>query len=104
MQLKVMTYNLLYGFHERTDKMLVYREERAHAAQRVVRAEAPDVIALTEAAYCGAAGRIIRHDFATMFELPHVATAGFEGEWTNVLISRFPILHAERLELGRSPS
>ncbi|MBA2538941.1 MAG: endonuclease/exonuclease/phosphatase family protein, partial [Deltaproteobacteria bacterium] len=67
-------------------------------------AEAPDVIALTEAAYCGAAGRIIRHDFATMFALPHVATAGFEGEWTNVLVSRFPILHAERHELGRSPS
>ncbi len=104
MRIKVMTYNLLYGFHERTDNTLLYREERAHAAQVVVRAAAPDIIALTEAAYCGAAGRLVRHDFATMFGLEHVAAAGFEGEWANALVSRFPIVHIERLPLGRSPS
>ncbi|MBA3546428.1 MAG: endonuclease/exonuclease/phosphatase family protein [Nannocystis sp.] len=104
MRLKVMTYNVLFGFHERIDKTLVYQEQRAHAVRAVVRAEAPDVVALTEGAYCGYGGRVVRHDFAAMFDLPHVACVGFEGEWTNVLASRFPILHAERLPLGSNSS
>lgn len=103
-RLKVMTYNVLDGFHERIDKTLVYQEERAHAVRAVVRAEVPDVVALTEGAYCGYGGRIVRHDFAAMFDLPHVACVGFEGEWANVLVSKFPILHAERLPLGSSAS
>jgi len=104
MRLKVMTYNVLYGFHERAGSTLLYREERALAARTVLRAEAPDVVALTEGAYCGAGGRIVRHDFAAMCGLPHVACVGFEGEWANTLVSRFPIVHAERLPLGSSPS
>ncbi len=103
MRFRVMTYNALYGFHERSDEALIYREERAGAARDVVRAEAPDVVALTEGAYFGHRGRVVRHDFAAMFALPHVACAGSEGEWGNVLVSRFPIVRAERLPLGRSP-
>lgn len=104
MRLKVMTYNVLYGFHERSDHTMVYQEPRAHAVRDVVRAEAPDVVAVTEGAYCGTRGHIVQHDFAAMFDLPHVACVGFEGEWTNVLVSRFPIRHVERLPLGTSAS
>ncbi|MBA3538016.1 MAG: hypothetical protein H0T79_00155, partial [Deltaproteobacteria bacterium] len=104
MRLKVMTYNALYGFHERDGTTLRYQARRAQAAQLVVCAEAPDILALTEAVYCGAGGRFIRHDFETMFGLPHVHGVGFEGEWGNVIASRFPIVEVERVPLGGSPS
>jgi endonuclease/exonuclease/phosphatase family metal-dependent hydrolase len=98
-----MTYNLLYGFHEREGDALVYRDERARAAAEVVRAAAPDLLALTEAVYVGPGGRVVRHDFAALFGLPHVACRGFDGEWASALASRFPISRVERLPLGRHP-
>lgn len=102
-RLKVMAYNILYGFHEREGDALVYRSERARAAAEVIRAEAPDVLALTEGAYVGWRGRVVRDDFAALVGLPHVACAGVEGEWASVLASRFPILEVERLPLGETP-
>jgi endonuclease/exonuclease/phosphatase family metal-dependent hydrolase len=104
MRLKVMTYNLLYGFHERTGEGWVRREPRARAAAEVVRAEAPDVLALTEAAYCAPGGRLVRDDFAALFGLPHVACAGLDGDWACALVSRFPIRSAVAVALGGSPS
>jgi endonuclease/exonuclease/phosphatase family metal-dependent hydrolase len=101
MQLTVLTYNVLYAFHERQGHEMIAREERAHAVREVVRAVAPDIVGLTEAAYCGLNGRILRPDYREMFGLEHVFTAGYEGEWANCLVSRYPILHAERLPLGR---
>jgi endonuclease/exonuclease/phosphatase family metal-dependent hydrolase len=104
LQLKVMTYNVLYGFHERDGTTMIFREERARAAGELMRAQAADVVALTEGAYCGPGGRIVRQDYAAMLGLPHVACVGHEGEWGSVLVSRFPIAHVERLPLGRSPN
>jgi endonuclease/exonuclease/phosphatase family metal-dependent hydrolase len=101
--MRVMTYNLLYGFHERAGDAMVYRPERARAAAEVVRAAAPDVLALTEAAYVDADGRFVRQDFAALFGLPHVACAGFVGSWGNALLSRYPITRAARLPLGSHP-
>lgn len=100
-QLRVMTYNLLYAFHERQGDTMLFQEERARAVREVVRACAPDVLGLTEAVYCGVGrGRMIRPDYAAMFGLPHVHACGYEGDWGNCLVSRHPIRHAERLPLG----
>ena len=104
MRLKVMTYNVLYGFHERGEGTFVYRDERARAARDVIRAESPDLVAITEAFYVGADERAVIHDFAAMCQLPHVVRAGFVGDWGNVLVSRFPITRHERIALGTSPS
>ncbi len=99
--LRVMTYNVLYAFHERQGDTMLFQEDRARAVREVVRACAPDVLGVTEAVYCGPGrGRLIRPDYATMFGLEHVHAGGFAGDWGNCLVSRFPILHAERLPLG----
>jgi endonuclease/exonuclease/phosphatase family metal-dependent hydrolase len=96
-----MTYNVLYAFHERQGDTMLFQEERARAVREVVRACAPDVLGITEAVYCGAGrGRLIRPDYATMFGLEHVYADGFDGDWGNCLVSRFPIRHAERWPLG----
>jgi len=96
-----MTYNVLYAFHEREGDTMLYKEERAHAVRDVVRACKPDILGVTEAVYCGAGrGRLIRPDYATMFGMEHVHAAGFDGDWGNCIVSRFPIRHAEPLPLG----
>jgi endonuclease/exonuclease/phosphatase family metal-dependent hydrolase len=101
MRLKVMTYNLLYASHERVGQAMLFQEERAAAAYEVVRGEAPDVLGLTEAVYCGLAGRMLRPDYARLFGMDHLYAAGFEGEWACCLLSRHPIVSAERIDLGR---
>ena len=101
MQLKVMTYNLLYASHERHGSTMLYQEERAAAVREVVLAEAPDILGLTEAVYVGRAGWSIRPDYAGLFGMEHLFTAGYAGEWACCLVSRYPILHAERVPLGR---
>jgi endonuclease/exonuclease/phosphatase family metal-dependent hydrolase len=102
MRLRVMTYNLLYAFHERQGQTMQYHEERAHAAREVVRAEAPDILGLTEAIYCGFGGRILRPDYVSMFGLPHLYAAGFEGDFGNCLLSRVPLVQAARVSLGKT--
>jgi Endonuclease/Exonuclease/phosphatase family len=78
---------MLYGFHERVGNSFVFHPERADATREVVHAEAPDVLGLTEAVFCGPRGRHLLQDFATMFELPHVFFGGDEGDWTSCLVA-----------------
>jgi endonuclease/exonuclease/phosphatase family metal-dependent hydrolase len=100
---RIMTYNILYGSHERIGGELVFQPSRADAAREVVRAEAPDVLALTEAAYCDKQGRKIRQDFQAMFGLPFCYVEGAEGDWTSAVLSRFPFTEADRIPLGTNP-
>jgi len=100
MKLRVMTYNVLYAFHERDGETLMFHEERAAAVRSVVRACAPDVVGVTEAAYFGVGGRVLRPDYAQLFGMPHVHATGFEGDFGNCLVSRFPVRDVERLPLG----
>lgn len=101
--LRVMTYNILYGFHEQLGDSFVFQPDRAAAAREVVHAEEPDVLGLTEAVY-GARARYLHQDFASMFRLPHVFFGGDEGDWTSCLVSRYPIVDATRIPLGRHPA
>src|SRR5262249_42859449 len=101
-RLRVMTYNLLYGFHERDGDAMVFQPARAAAARDVVRAEAPDVLALTEAAYV-AGGRVLRQDFVALFGLPFLYADGMAGEWGSALLSRYPMRETARLPLGARP-
>ena len=100
---RVMTYNLLYGFHERYGDSFVFQPARAEAAREVVLAEAPDVLALTEAVYCDDRGRKIRQDFQALLGLPFFYAEGASGDWTSALLSRFPIAEASRIPLGTQP-
>jgi endonuclease/exonuclease/phosphatase family metal-dependent hydrolase len=101
---RVMTYNILYSCHERAGDEYVFQSRRADAVQAVVAAEAPDVLALTEAVYCDARGRKLRLDLVAMFGLPHLYSDGTAGDWTNCVLSRFPITAMSRLPLGVSPN
>lgn len=102
MRLTVMSYNVLYAFHEREGPSLRARPERQAAAREVVRAVAPDLLAITEAGYCLPRHRMMRPDYEGLFGLPHCAVGGFEGDFGHCLLSRWPILSAETLPLGDS--
>lgn len=102
MKLKVMAYNLLYAFHERHGRAMIAHDERAQAAREVIRAEAPDVLALTEAVYGGYHNLFHRPDYQQMFGLEHLAQACYPGDWGNCLLSRFPIVRSERRQLGQN--
>ncbi len=102
--MRVMTYNILYGCHERSGSSFIYQPARAAAVREVVLAEAPDVLGVTEAVFCGPRGRHLLHDFSSMFDMPHVFFGGDEGDWTSCLVSRYPIVEATRIPLGGSPS
>jgi len=102
-RLKVMTYNLRYGFHKYgADKIMLFQENEFRAAQKVIRSEKPDVLGITEAYYGAKQGRLIGIDYAKAFGYRHSYAASYEGDWGSCLLSRFPIVHAERLPLTKS--
>lgn len=103
MLLRVMSYNLLYAFQERDGGVLSRRPEREAAARDVVAVEQPDILALTEAAYCAAPDRFERPDYQTLFHLPYLAVGGYAGDFGHCLLSRYPIRSTEQLPLGKSP-
>lgn len=102
MKLKVMAYNLLFAFHERHGRMMIAHDERQQAAIEVIRTEAPDVLALTEAVYGGYYNLFLRPDYQRLFGLEHLAQACYAGDWGSCLLSRFPIVQAERWPLGKN--
>ncbi|MBI4145685.1 endonuclease/exonuclease/phosphatase family protein [Candidatus Woesearchaeota archaeon] len=107
MKIKVMTYNVLYGLHNRDGNLILLDLARMRAVRNIVRAEKPDILGLTEAVYCEFwtsqdRNRIIRVDYEQLFGLKHSYATGFEQEWGSMILSKFPILHAERLQLGKN--
>lgn len=111
MRFRVMTYNLLYGFHDRlSDDSLAFFPERMEAAYEVIAEAKPDILALTEAVFCVARSprdarvRLVRQQFERALDLPHWFADGAPGDWSSCLLSRYPIARRERLPLGSSPS
>ena len=90
-EVKIMTYNVLHGFHQ-VQAPFALERQRLEAAQRVVADENPDILAITEAAYGGPNQYGVSMNYAQLFGYPYVYFAPRPPyEWGNCLLSRFPI-------------
>ncbi|MEK6924730.1 MAG: endonuclease/exonuclease/phosphatase family protein [Nanoarchaeota archaeon] len=100
MQVKVMNYNVLHGFHSLDHKP---ENERLTAAQEVVRQEDPDILVLTEACY-GAqkpGGGSIFMDYGKLFGFANYRFAKRgDAEWGSAILSKYPITSMQNNERG----
>jgi endonuclease/exonuclease/phosphatase family metal-dependent hydrolase len=102
MQLKIMTYNILVGFHG--DKR-VFNPKRLKHAQRVVRAEKPDILVLVEAHFGKPNKEKILLNYKKLFPFPYYAYAQRRRNGSSgvCLLSKFPIVSHKRLRLEKTP-
>lgn len=93
MDLKILTWNVLYGFHDYPDdaRRPKLNESRLEAAKEVVAQEKPDIFVITEA--CFAMHNSYREilDYKREFKFPYAAYGQWQDEWGNMVLSRFPI-------------
>ena len=103
MAFKIMCYNIERGFHS-TDHNL--EKERLLAAQRIVKQENPDILALTEACYGQENSLGIKLDYQDIFDFPYGLFGGYPNFGPryadiggNCLLSRFP-MQGEAIKLA----
>ena len=93
MDIKVMTWNVLYGFHKYSEDMKrpKLETERLECAKAVVKRENPDILVLTEA--CFAMHNSYREvlDYKREFKFPYAAYGQWQDEWGNMVLSKYPL-------------
>jgi endonuclease/exonuclease/phosphatase family metal-dependent hydrolase len=94
---RLLTYNILEGFRplgaDEAERRSIDRARLA-AAQQLFAELSPDIVVLNEALYCDAYDGITI-DYGALTGFPHAASALYDREWGNAILSRFPILAAE---------
>lgn len=91
MEIKIMNYNVLHGFHK-VESPYSLEKERLESTQKIVYQENPDILVLTEACYGGENPFNISLDYKKIFNFPY----GFFGkwgnyEWGNFILSKYPL-------------
>jgi exodeoxyribonuclease III len=98
---RLLTYNILEGFRplgsSEAERRSIDRARLA-AAQRLFAELAPDIVVLNEALYCDAFDGVTI-DYGALLGYPHVASALYDREWGNAILSRFPILRSEETRI-----
>ncbi len=93
MNVKIMTWNALYGFHDYSEsaKRPKLAEDRLECAKEVVAAEKPDILVVTEA--CFAAKNSYREilDYKRAFKFQYAGYGQWQDEWGNMVLSKFPV-------------
>jgi endonuclease/exonuclease/phosphatase family metal-dependent hydrolase len=105
MDIKLMNYNILHGFHT-SEKPFILERERLEAAKEIVKKENPDLLVLTEACFGSPNKYGISMDYQKIFGFPyyHHAPATPEGyEWGSAILSRFPITETRNLSESWMP-
>ncbi|MFT4308915.1 MAG: endonuclease/exonuclease/phosphatase family protein [Candidatus Woesearchaeota archaeon] len=89
MKIRIMTYNILHGFHSNEH---ILDRARLNHAKKAVRIHNPDILVLCEACYGGYNHTGIYVDYQRIFGYEH-GFFGFWGdhEWGSCLLSRYPI-------------
>ncbi len=98
---RLLAYNILEGFRPQgadpSERRRLDRE-RLGAARQFFAEVAPDIVVLNEALFCreyDGAGV----DYAGLLGYPHEASALYDREWGNAILSRFPIRRAEETRI-----
>jgi endonuclease/exonuclease/phosphatase family metal-dependent hydrolase len=98
---RLLTYNILEGFRplgaDEAERRSIDRARLA-AAQQLFAELDPDIVVLNEALYCDAYDGITI-DYGALTGYPHVASALYDREWGNAILSRSPILGAEETRI-----
>lgn len=93
MAVKVLTWNVLYGFHDYSDEVRRPRlnTARLEAAKKVVAEEKPDVFVITEACFAVANSYREILDYKKEFKFPYATHGTWQDEWGNIVLSKYPI-------------
>lgn len=98
---RLLTYNILEGFRplgaDEAERRTIDRARLA-AAQQLFAELAPDIVVLNEALYCDAYDGVTI-DYGALLGYAHTASALYDREWGNAILSRFPILGAEETRI-----
>jgi endonuclease/exonuclease/phosphatase family metal-dependent hydrolase len=98
---RLLSYNILEGFRPvgaPASEQRALDRKRLDAASRLLVELTPDIVVLNEALFCREfEGRIT--DYAGLLGYPHHASALYDREWGNVILSRFPILDAGEMRI-----
>jgi len=95
-KLKVMEYNILQGFHTKSNPAML-EHERLVAARKLVLSEEPDILVLIEACADNISKHGINIDYSKEFNLPH----HFHGHKPNgshhgiSILSKYPFIEKE---------
>jgi len=89
MKIRIMTYNILHGFHSNEH---VLDKARLMHAKKAVKELNPDILVLCEACYGGYNNTRIYMDYPRIFGYEH-GFFGFWGdhEWGSYILSRYPM-------------
>lgn len=98
--IKVMTYNVLHGFHK-SSPPFEFEKDRLALAKKIVSEQNPDVLVLTEACY-GKEFKGSFVDYQREFGFPHHYHANRDCEHGVSLLSRFPITQADNFSFNRA--
>ena len=90
--IKLMNYNICYGFHSPGPNPQLDKE-RLELAKKIVNYEAPDILIFTEACF----GKFM--DYKNLFQFKYGYFGPWSKEWGNCLLSNYP-LKAELAPFG----
>ncbi len=98
---RLLCYNILEGFRpvgaDEAERRRIDRDRLAAAQQLCAELE-PDIVVLNEALYCDAYDGITI-DYGALLGFPYAASALYDREWGNAILSRFPIHGAEETRI-----
>lgn len=95
-KLKIMEYNILQGFHTKSNPAIL-ESERLTAARKIILSEEPDILVLVEACADNISKHGINIDYSKEFNLPY----HFHGHKPNgshhgiSILSRWPLIEKE---------
>ena len=100
MKLKILNYNIHYGFHTHSEKPK-FEPEKQEAAQRVVDEYDPDVLVLNEANFLLGNKWGIKMDYREIFgmdKFPYIARTDHPKykEWSTAVLSKYPFTHKDK--------
>ncbi len=96
---KVMTYNVLLGFHTYPNQML--EKYRLENAKKIIAAEDPDILLLEEAFYATKNATGLLLDYQKELNYPFVAIGTYGDFQGNVILSKYPVVNKQVLPLGQ---
>ena len=98
---RLLTYNILEGFRplggDEAERRSIDRARLA-AVQQLCAELSPDIVVLNEALYCDAYDGVTL-DYGKLLGYPHAASALYDREWGNAILSRFSILGSEETRI-----